>query len=112
MIRRILLDHARRRKAEKRGGMATRLTLDEGLMAPAQRDVDLVSLDEALEKLAELDAQQAHVVELRFFAGLTIAEAAESLHISPATVHRDWITAKAWLFDQLSHTGGFAKVAE
>ena len=102
MIRRILLDHARRRHAAKRGGPATRLTLEEGLLAPECREVDLVWLDEGLNALAELDLQQARVVELRFFAGLTIAEAAEALGISSATVRRDWVTAKAWLFDRLS----------
>ena len=102
MIRRILLDHARRRHAAKRGGPATRLTLEEGMMAPECREVDLVWLDEGLNALAELDLQQARVVELRFFAGLTIAEAAEALGISSATVRRDWVTAKAWLFDRLS----------
>jgi RNA polymerase sigma factor (TIGR02999 family) len=102
LIRRILIDHARRRHAAKRGGPATRLTLDEGLVAPQCREVDLLALDEGLNALAELDLQQARVVELRFFAGLTIAEAAEALGISSATVRRDWVTAKAWLFDWLS----------
>jgi len=111
LIRRILLDHARRRHAAKRGGPATRLTLEEGLIAPRCRDVDLVSLDEALNALAELDPQQARVVELRFFAGLTIAEAAEALGISSATVQRDWVTAKAWLFDRLSRNRDALRVA-
>jgi RNA polymerase sigma factor (TIGR02999 family) len=102
MIRRILLDHARRRHTEKRGGRAQRLTLDESIASPARRDVDVIALDQALERLAELDAAQAQVVEMRFFAGLTIAETAESLGISTATVERDWITARAWLFDQLN----------
>ena len=105
MVRRILLDHARRQNAEKRGGKAAVLTLDEGLVAEPQRDIDLVALDEALNALAELDAQQARVVELRFFAGLTIAETAEAMGISGRTVQRDWITAKAWLFDRLSRGG-------
>jgi len=105
LVRRILLDHARRQNAEKRGGKATVLTLDEGLVAEPERDIDLVALDEALNALAELDPQQARVVELRFFAGLTIAETAEAMGISGTTVQRDWITAKAWLFDRLSHGG-------
>lgn len=105
LIRRILIDHARRRHAGKRGGAATRLTLDEGLAAPGQSTIDLIALDDALSALAGLDSQQAQVVELRFFAGLTIAETAEALAISTATVQRDWITAKAWLFDRLSRSG-------
>lgn len=111
LIRRVLLDHARRRDAAKRGGPATRLTLEEGLLASRYRDVDLVSLDEALNALAELDPQQARVVEMRFFAGLTIAEAAEALGISTATVQRDWVTAKAWLFDRLSRNRDAFRVA-
>jgi len=102
LIRRILLDHARRRHAEKRGGGAQRLTLDEAVASPVRRDVDVIALDQALESLAELDPVQAQVVELRFFAGLTIAEAAEVLGISTATVERDWMTARAWLFDRLN----------
>ncbi|HEV2691122.1 MAG TPA: ECF-type sigma factor, partial [Bryobacteraceae bacterium] len=66
--------------------------------------VELVALDDALNGLARLDRQQAQVIEMRFFAGLTIAESAEALGVSPKTVHRDWITAKAWLFDQLNRT--------
>lgn len=104
MIRRILVDHARERKAAKRG-RAQKLTLDESIHLPVERDLDLVSLDEALDALSELDAQQAKVIELRFFAGLTIAEASEALGISTATVQRDWVTAKAWLFDRLNHSG-------
>jgi len=111
LIRRILLDHARRRRAAKRGGGAERLTFDEVLGIPHRRDVDLVALDEALSALAELDPQQAQVVELRFFAGLTIAETAETLAISTATVQRDWVTARAWLFDRLSRTDRGFRVA-
>ncbi|HUA57747.1 MAG TPA: sigma-70 family RNA polymerase sigma factor [Verrucomicrobiae bacterium] len=101
LIRRILLDHARRRLARKRGGAATRLTV-ENVGLPAPQNVDLIALDQALDNLAELDATQAQVVEMRFFAGLTIPETAEALRISTATVERDWITAKAWLFDRLN----------
>jgi RNA polymerase sigma factor (TIGR02999 family) len=111
LIRRILVDHARRRHAGKRGGDAPKLSLDESIATPQHKDVDLVALDDALNDLSRLDAQQAQVIELRFFAGLTIAESAEALGISPATVHRDWITAKAWLFDQVSRgsaAGGLA----
>jgi RNA polymerase sigma factor (TIGR02999 family) len=108
LIRRILLDNARRRHAAKRGGAATRLTLDEGMFAPGQVDLDVLALDEALNGLAQLDPQQARVVELRFFAGLTLAETAEALGVSTATVQRDWVTAKAWLFDRLFRQGGAA----
>jgi RNA polymerase sigma factor (TIGR02999 family) len=111
MIRRVLLDHARRGHAARRGGSATRLTLDESVAPPRGRDVDLVALDDALNTLAELDARQAQVVELRFFGGLSIAETSEALGIATATVQRDWVTAKAWLFDQLSRADGAARVA-
>lgn len=97
LIRRILVDHARARQAAKRGGSAYKLTLDEALDASAPRDFDLVRLDDVLQGLATIDAQQSRVVELRFFAGLTIEETAEVLGISPATVKRDWLVAKAWL---------------
>ena len=100
MIRRILLDHARARLAEKRGGRVQRLALAD-VPAPAQHPVDLIALDQALDALGQLDPAQAQVVELRFFAGLTIAETAEALGISTATVERDWITAKVWLLDRL-----------
>lgn len=108
LIRRILLDHARRRNAEKRGGGATRITVED-VASPAHRDLDVLALDQALNSLAELDATQAQVVELRFFAGLTIAETAEALGISTATVERDWITARAWLFDRLNQVGRAAE---
>jgi RNA polymerase sigma factor (TIGR02999 family) len=101
MIRRILVDHARAHRAEKRGGEAVKLALDEALDAAAGRDMELVRLDEALKKLAELDPQQSRIVELRYFGGLTIDETAESLGVSPATVKRDWVVAKAWLRRQL-----------
>jgi len=105
MIRRILVDHARERHAQKRGGTATRLALDEALLIPHRHDIDLVALDDALRELSRMDAEQAHVVELRFFAGLTIPEAAEAIGSSASTVQRHWTTAKAWLFDQLARTG-------
>jgi RNA polymerase sigma factor (TIGR02999 family) len=104
LIRRILVDHARQRHAGKRGGMAQRLSLEESIQTPVRQDVDLVALDDALQVLSDLDPQQAKVIELRFFAGLTIDETSEALGISPVTVHRDWVTAKAWLFDQLNRS--------
>src|SRR4029453_4021492 len=97
MMRRILLDHARGRDAAKRGAGACKLTLDEDLLLPTERDINLVALDEALETLPPLDPQQGRIVELRFFAGLSIEDTAEVLKISPATVKRDWAMAKAFL---------------
>ncbi len=101
MMRRILVDHARGRDAAKRGAGACKLTLDEDLLAPAERDINLVALDQALDTLSKLDSQQGRIVELRFFAGLSIEETAEVLKISPATVKRDWAMAKAFLSRQL-----------
>jgi len=101
MMRRILVDHARRRGAAKRGGDALKLTLNEDLNASGERDLDLISVDEALTKLAALDQQQARVVELRFFGGLNVEETAEVLGISARTVKRDWQVAKSWIRREL-----------
>lgn len=103
LMRQILVDHARRQRASKRGGGATAISLDE--MTPAavpMSSVDVLALDEALEALAALDVRQCRVVELRFFAGLNIPEAAEALGVSTATVEREWAMAKAWLHRRLS----------
>jgi RNA polymerase sigma factor (TIGR02999 family) len=97
LMRRILVDHARRRDAEKRGGSQVLLTLDDTFAAAEQPDVDLLAIDEALNKLAMIDEQQARVVELRFFSGLTVEETAAALDVSPKTVKRDWSVARAWL---------------
>jgi RNA polymerase sigma factor (TIGR02999 family) len=97
MIRRILVDYARARKADKRGSGAERLSLDEAIALPGGQDLDLVALDDALEGLAKIDARQSRLVELRFFAGLTIEETAEVMQMSLATAKRDWVSAKAWL---------------
>lgn len=97
LMRRVLVDHARRRDAEKRGGSALRLTLDEALAVAKETDVDLLAIDEALDRLAKIDPQQARVVELRFFSGLTVDETAAALGVSPKTVKRDWSVARAWL---------------
>ena len=102
LIRNILVDHARRRGAEKRGGVAPLLSLDEALVVAGRRDIELVALDDALVSLAKIDPQQARIVELRFFGGLSIEETAEVAGISPATVKRDWVMAKAWIFRALS----------
>lgn len=102
-MRRILVDHARAKQADKRGGAnACRVTLVEGIAAAEQSEVDLVALDSALTRLAAIDPQQGRIIELRFFAGLSIEETAEVLEISPATVKRDWAMARAWLFRELS----------
>ncbi|MGZ6971824.1 MAG: sigma-70 family RNA polymerase sigma factor [Thermoanaerobaculia bacterium] len=101
LMRRILVDHARERAAKKRGRADLRLTLTPGVAAPEERSVDLVALDLALEKLAALEPRQARVVEMRFFGGLTSEETAEALDVSPATIKRDWIAAKAYLFREL-----------
>jgi RNA polymerase sigma factor (TIGR02999 family) len=95
LMRQILVDHARRQRADKRGGGATLLSLDDVSPAAQPTSVDVLALDQALEALSSIDARQCHVVELRFFAGLNIDEAAEALGISPATVEREWALAKA-----------------
>ena len=98
VMRRILVDHAREKQAQKRGGGSTRLSLEDAVSFAQPREVDLVALDDALKELAELDPTQSKIVELRFFGGLTIEETAEALRISPATVKREWTMAKAWLY--------------
>ena len=104
-MRQILVQRARARHAEKRGGDAERITLDESLLAgqaaPATGGVDVMALDAALERLAAFDAQQAKIVELRYFGGMTVEETAEALDISPATVKRHWTIARAWLRKEL-----------
>jgi RNA polymerase sigma factor (TIGR02999 family) len=100
LMRRVLVDYARQRGREKRGAGISVTSLDENAVA-AQPAVDIVALDEALARLAAVDPQQSRVVELRFFAGLSVDETAEALGISPATVKRDWATAKLWLYNEL-----------
>lgn len=97
VMRRILVDHARRRDAHKRGGSHIRLPLDEAVAVAGATDVDLLAIDEALDRLAVIDPQQARVVELRFFSGLSVEETAAALGVSPKTVKRDWSVARAWL---------------
>jgi len=104
LMRRILVDHARARDAAKRGGGAVRISLDEAPEAAASPETDVLLLDEALERLASLDERQARVVELRYFGGLSVEEAAAVLDVSEITIKRDWAMAKAWLFREL--TGG------
>src|SRR6185369_3251015 len=105
LIRRILVDHARARLTAKRGGQVYKLSLDEAIAAPEEKDFDLVSLDDALKGLGDTDAQQSRIVELRYFGGLTIEQTAEVLGISPATVKRDWVVAKAWLRREMTRRG-------
>ena len=103
-MRRLLVERARARGAAKRGGGNVQVTLDESLLVAGDQDqpeVDLVALDRALTALGELDAQQARIVELRFFGGLSVEETADALEISPATVKRHWTIAKAWLMREL-----------
>lgn len=101
-MRRILIDHARAREADKRGGREDRVTLDVGIASPEPADdVDLLALDEALVRLKALDEPQARIVELRFFGGLSIEETAEALETSPSSVKREFRSARAWLFREL-----------
>lgn len=112
-MRRILVDHARGRAAQKRGGNVVRVVLGdpegeavaaEGSAVTLPRDVELIDLDDALRALSAVDPDLVRVVELRYFAGLTVEEAAEVLGVSPATVKRDWVVARAWLFQRLRGT--------
>ncbi len=102
LMRQILVDYARRRRAAKRGGGAHRLSLESAEVSFPQEDVEVVALDEALEALARIDSRQSKVVELRFFAGLSLDEISEVLGIAPATVQRDWTAARAWLHREIS----------
>jgi RNA polymerase sigma-70 factor (ECF subfamily) len=100
IMRKILVDHARQKRAQKRDG-GQKLALDDAVSFSAKREIDLIVLDEALESLAEFDQTQSKIVELRFFGGLTIEETAHALNISPATVKREWTIAKAWLYQRM-----------
>jgi RNA polymerase sigma factor (TIGR02999 family) len=105
MMRRILVDHARARLADKRGGGATAITLDESSASSGDADpIDVLELHDALDRLAVLDPQQARVVELRYFGGMSIEETAEALELSPATIKREWAVARAWLARELGAT--------
>ena len=102
VMRQVLVDHARRRLADKRGGGVTIIGLEAGIEPATTPRVDVLVIDEALDQLKSVDERLCRVVELRFFGGLNIEEAAEALAVSPATVERDWAMAKAWLFQRLS----------
>jgi RNA polymerase sigma factor (TIGR02999 family) len=101
-MRQLLVDHARRRQARKRGGGLREVTLDEALVPQRGRAIDLVALDDALQDLARLSARQARIIELRFFGGLTIAETAVALGVGTTTVEDDFAMAKAWLARELA----------
>jgi RNA polymerase sigma factor (TIGR02999 family) len=105
VMRHILVDHARKHSADKRGHGAGKLSLDDAVDLAADRNIDLIALDDALVTLASLDAEQSRIVELRFFGGLTIPEIAEVLQISEMTVSRKWKTARLWLHQQVSRNG-------
>ena len=102
LMRRILVDHARSRQSQKRGGATRKVSLEDALIVSPERGSDLIALDDALKGLAAVDARKCQVVELRYFGGLSVEESAEALHVSPDTVLRDWRLAKAWLLRELS----------
>jgi RNA polymerase sigma-70 factor (ECF subfamily) len=107
MMRRVLVDIARRRRAERRGGEhATHVSLDEVEVVDSPRDPDLLDIDRALQRLELVDPRKARVVELRFFGGLSVEETAEALQVSIRTVHKDWAFARAWLFREMTGTSG------
>ncbi len=103
MMRRILVDHAKAKHRDKRGGNAIKLSLDAALDYGQERAAEVVALDDALEALAAFDQRKSRIVELRYFGGLSVEETAQVLEVSPQTVMRDWNMAKAWLYQQLSH---------
>lgn len=105
IMRRILVDHARSRHFQKRGGGARRVELDDALMVSVERSADLVALDDALLALAAVDERKSRVVEMRFFGGLSVEETAEALQVSEATVMRDWQFARVWLLPELRRDG-------
>jgi RNA polymerase sigma factor (TIGR02999 family) len=102
LMRQVLVDYARRRRASKRGSGACLVTLDDAVALPQRKDLDVIALDDALQALAEIDPRQSQVVELRFFAGLSLEETSEVMGIATATVQRDWTAARAWLHREIS----------
>jgi RNA polymerase sigma factor (TIGR02999 family) len=104
MIRRILLDYARSRQAGKRGAGAVKLQLDDALGVPEQKSLDILALNDALDRLSEMDERQSRIVELRYFSGLSIEETGEVMQLSPATIKREWNSARAWLFREMSRS--------
>jgi len=108
IIRRILVDHARNRQSAKRGGGAVQIPIDEALVGTRLPGIDVLFLDELLTSLSRVDSRKSRVVELRYFAGLSVEETAEALNVSVETAKRDWKMAKAWLLRELSHTASQA----
>ena len=104
LMRQILVEHARAHQAVKRGGDSFKLTLEDAAALAQPANVDVVALDDALKKLSALDARQSRIVELRFFAGLTIEDAAEVMELSPATITREWTIARAWLHREIARS--------
>ncbi|HEU0172635.1 MAG TPA: sigma-70 family RNA polymerase sigma factor [Blastocatellia bacterium] len=106
MMRRILVDHAKTKHREKRGGDAVKLSLDEMINLSRERAADLIALDDALDALTRIDERKSRVVELRYFGGFSVEESAQILEVSPETVMRDWKIAKAWLYQQIRREAG------
>lgn len=104
LMRRVLVDYARAHQAEKRGSGEEKLALDEAIVVPESKDLNILALNDALEELARLDERQSRIVELRYFAGLSIEETATITGVSPATVKREWAMAKVWLHNQIKRT--------
>ncbi|HKW31627.1 MAG TPA: sigma-70 family RNA polymerase sigma factor [Candidatus Acidoferrum sp.] len=102
LMRQILVDYARRHIAKKRGGSLCKVSLNDATTASRRKDLDVVALDDALKTLAKIDPRQSRVVELRFFAGLSLQEISDAMEIAPATVQRDWTAARAWLHREIS----------
>ena len=105
VMRRILVDHARAQATEKRGGVLQKVELTEAVSFSKEREIDLLALNDALEKLAELDERQSQIVEMRFFGGLSVEETAEVLKVSTRTIKREWAMAKAWLYQRMKDEG-------
>lgn len=104
IMRQILVEYARAKNTAKRGAGSCKITLDDALEIQQKTDVDVIALDAALDRLSELDPQQSRIVEMRFFAGLTIEDTAEVIGVSPATVKRDWTSARAWLHREIARS--------
>lgn len=104
LMRQILVDHARGLRASKRGGDVVKLSLNEGLVGNNNKGLDILALDDSLNRLAQINPQQSQIVELRFFSGLSIEDTSEVLGVSPATVKRSWTTARAWLFREMNRS--------
>ncbi|HZQ71004.1 MAG TPA: sigma-70 family RNA polymerase sigma factor [Terriglobales bacterium] len=104
LMRQILVDYSRRHRAAKRGAGTCKISLDDAAVLPQRKDADVLAVDDALKALAKIDPRQSRVVELRFFAGLSLEEISEAMGIAPATVQRDWTAARAWLHREISRS--------